>query len=67
MEEVSDTRGVYIIYDEPICEPSGFQQGLADSEDIKDIERGYGNPFGVVANRSIPLDSRKNLPCFPAS
>lgn len=50
-------RGAYIIYDEPICEPNEFQQGLpADSEDIKDTEWRQWKPSGVVANRSIPLD-----------
>lgn len=57
VEEVSDMRGAYIIYDEPICEPNEFQQGLpADSEDIKDTEWRQWKPGGVFANRSIPLD-----------
>ena len=60
-------RWAYIIYDEPICEPSEFQQGLlADCEDIKDTERRQWESIEVVANRSIPQVSeiRKNLPIF---
>lgn len=60
-------RGAYIIYDEPICEPNEFQQGLsADSEDIKDTEWRQWKPMEWSLTDPFPqiLKIRQNLPVF---